>query len=237
MARRSESEWSDRAADRFEDLYEPRRGGSVPRLRRDDFASYEDEYELRLDDGRYDPPVARRPAPMIDDEQDVQERLHELAILIEDAKAMPLSASCLVNRAQVLDLIEEIRQMLPAAVMQADQVIADREAVVAAGRRDAERMIERARNEAARMVSDHEVYLAAVAEAQALRADVAEEAQRMREETDDYIDARLATFEITLTKTLQAVDRGRQRLRTQAYDELPQGQDVDFEGVFYDDRR
>ena len=35
---------------------------------------------------------------------DVQERLDELAVLIEDAKAMPLSASCIVNRAQVLDL-------------------------------------------------------------------------------------------------------------------------------------
>jgi len=39
---------------------------------------------------------------------DVQERLDELAVLIEDAKAMPLSASCLVNRAQVLDLIDEL---------------------------------------------------------------------------------------------------------------------------------
>ena len=65
MARRSDSQWSDRAADRLEDLYDTRRGGSEPRLRRDDYASYEDEYELRVDDGRYDPPSARRPAPIL----------------------------------------------------------------------------------------------------------------------------------------------------------------------------
>jgi hypothetical protein len=44
----------------------------------------------------------------------------------------------------------------------------------------------------------------------------------MRRETDDYIDGRLASFEITLHKTLTAVERGRDKLRDQAeYDEEP----------------
>ena len=90
---------------------------------------------------------------------DVQERLDELAVLIEDAKSMPLSASCLVNRAQVLDLIDEIRQLLPESVHRADELLADREAVVQDGRREADRILERARAESDRMVSEHEVYL------------------------------------------------------------------------------
>lgn len=151
---------------------------------------------------------------------DVQERLDELAVLVEDAKSVPLSASCVLNRAQVLDLIEEIRQLLPESVMRADELLADREAVVQDGRREADRILERARGEADRMVSEHEVYLAAVAEADALRHDSVQETARMRQETDDYIDAKLATFEITLHKTLQTVDRGRERLRSQMYEEL-----------------
>ena len=47
---------------------------------------------------------------------DVQERLDELTVLVEDAKAMPLSASCILNRSQVLDIIEEIRQLMPESV-------------------------------------------------------------------------------------------------------------------------
>ena len=73
---------------------------------------------------------------------------------------MPLSASCLVNRAQVLDLIDEIRQLLPESVHRADELLADREAVVQDGRREADRILERARAESDRMVSEHEVYLA-----------------------------------------------------------------------------
>jgi cell division septum initiation protein DivIVA len=151
---------------------------------------------------------------------DVQERLDELAVLIEDAKAMPLSASCIVNRAQVLDLIGEIRQLLPESVHRADELLADREAVVQDGRREADRILERARADADRLVSEHEVYLAAVAESEALTRYTQGETARMRQETDDYIDAKLATFEITLQKTLQTVDRGRERLRSQMYQEL-----------------
>ncbi|MBU6244938.1 MAG: ATPase [Actinomycetales bacterium] len=168
---------------------------------------------------------------------DLQERLDELAILIEDAKAMPLSASCIVNRTQVLDLIDEIRHLLPESVQRADQVLADRDAFVIDGRREAERLIARARAEAQRMLSEHEVYQAAVAEAQALRAEALQETSQMRQETDDYVDAKLASFEIVLQKTLRSVDRGRERLRSQMYDELaPHADEPLTEEIFLDER-
>lgn len=169
---------------------------------------------------------------------DLHERLEELIVLIEDAKSMPLSASCIVNRSQVLDLIEEIRILLPESVQRADQLLADRETVVQDGRREADRLVARARAEAHRLISEHEVYLAAVAEAQALRMEVEEETSQMRRETDDYVDAKLASFEITLQKTLRTVDRGRERLRSQMYDELaPSYEDPVTEEIYVDDRR
>ncbi len=147
---------------------------------------------------------------------DVDQKLEELSVLIEEAKAVPLSASCMVNRAVVLDLIDDIRDALPSSLSDADQLLAEREAVVNEGRREADQLIAAAREEQLRMVSQHEVYLVAVAESEALRAETFDEVTRMRRETDDYIDARLATFEITLHKTLAAVERGRDKLRGQA---------------------
>ena len=147
---------------------------------------------------------------------DVDQKLEELSVLVEEAKAVPLSASCMVNRAVVLDLIDDIRDALPSSLSDADQLLAEREAVVAEGRREADRLIAEAREEQLRMLSQHEVYLVAVAESEALRAETLDEVTRMRRETDDYIDARLATFEITLHKTLAAVERVRDKLRGQA---------------------
>ncbi|MGA0010389.1 MAG: hypothetical protein ACO3ID_06430 [Candidatus Nanopelagicales bacterium] len=148
---------------------------------------------------------------------DVDQKLEELSILVEEAKAVPLSASCMVNRAVVLDLIDDIRDALPSSLSDADQLLAEREAVVAEGRLEADRLIALAREQQLQMLSQHEVYLVAVAESEALRAETLDEVTRMRRETDDYIDARLATFEITLHKTLAAVERGRDKLRDQAH--------------------
>ncbi len=151
---------------------------------------------------------------------DVDQKLDELAQIVEQAKAVPLSASCMVNRAQVLDLIEDIREALPTSLSDADQLLAEREAVVAEGRLEADHLIAQAREEQIRMLSQHEIYLVAVAEAEAIRAETEDETFRMRRETDDYIDARLATFEITLHKTLAAVERGRDKLRGQVEEEI-----------------
>ena len=151
---------------------------------------------------------------------DVDQKLDELAQIVEQAKAVPLSASCMVNRAQVLDLIEDIREALPTSLSDADQLLAEREAVVAEGRLEADHLIAQAREEQIRMLSQHEIYLVAVAEAEAIRAETEDETFRMRRETDDYIDARLATFEITLHKTRAAVERGRDKLRGQVEEEI-----------------
>ena len=147
---------------------------------------------------------------------EVEERLEELTQMVEQAKAVPLSASCMVNRAQVLDLIEDIRDALPSSLDAADQLLAERESGVAEGRREADRIIAEAREEQFRMVSQHEVYLVAVAEAEALRRETDDEVTRMRQETDDYIDAKLASFEIILNKTLTAVERGRDKIRAES---------------------
>lgn len=167
---------------------------------------------------------------------DVDQRLEELAILIEEAKAVPLSASCMVNRAQVLDMIEDIREALPESLSDADQLLSEREAVVADGRVEADRLIAEARAEQMQMLSQHEVYLVAVAESEALRAETLDEVTRMRRETDDYIDGRLASFEITLHKTLTAVERGRDKLRDQAGydDELEEGDEILPDDRFHD---
>ena len=56
---------------------------------------------------------------------DVHDKLDELSTLVEGARAMPMSASCVVNRAQVLDLLDEARSMLPQSLATADDVLAE----------------------------------------------------------------------------------------------------------------
>ena len=144
---------------------------------------------------------------------DVHDKLDELSSLVESARAMPMSASCVVNRGQVLDLLDDVRALLPQALAQADDVLGNREDIVAEARDEAAAVLAQANVRAHGLVSEHEVYRAAVAEADAVRADADAEAARMRRETDDYVDAKLANFEVALHKTIAAVQKGRDKIR------------------------
>ena len=144
---------------------------------------------------------------------DVHEKLDEITALVENARAMPMSSSCIVNRAEVVTLLEELRALLPEEFDLAEQLLAGRDQVVAEGREEADQIVAAAHEERMRLVSETEVFAQAQLEASRVRGEAADEAESMRQQVDAYVDGKLATFEITLNKTLAAVHRGRDKLR------------------------
>jgi hypothetical protein len=143
---------------------------------------------------------------------DIHAKLDELTSAIETARAMPMSASCIVNRIEILERLDELRKMLPGELNTAQQILDDRSAVIAEGRVEAERIVEEARAERARMVAKTEIVREATREADSLVAAARSDAERMRVEIDDYVDGKLANFEVVLHKTLQAVEKGRAKI-------------------------
>jgi F0F1-type ATP synthase membrane subunit b/b' len=123
-----------------------------------------------------------------------------------------MSASCMVNRADVLALLDEVRRQLPSDLTRADALLGDAEGVIAEARRHGEEIIAGAHEEKMRLVSETEVQAQAQREAGRITAAAEAEAERMQREIDDYIDAKLANFELVLTKTLEAVARGRDKI-------------------------
>ena len=144
---------------------------------------------------------------------ELKDKLEEIVGQIESARAMPMSASCIVNRGQILAMLDEIRDLIPAEVQRAETLLHERDDIVEDGRREAERIIEDAHAERGRLITETEVHRAAVEEAARVRDEAESEARRMRQEVDDYVDTKLANFEIVLNKTLAAVLRGRDKLQ------------------------
>jgi cell division septum initiation protein DivIVA len=143
---------------------------------------------------------------------EVHAKLAEIAALVEGARAMPMSASCVVNRADLLGLLQDLEGLLPDTISRARQVLGDKQGVVEEGHREAEAIIAAAQAERRRLVEAGAVHAEASAEAERLLADARSAADAMRTEVEDYVDAKLANFEIVLSKTLAAVERGRQKL-------------------------
>jgi vacuolar-type H+-ATPase subunit H len=142
----------------------------------------------------------------------VHTKLAEVVALVESAKAVPMSASCLVHRADLLGLLADLEQLLPETITRAQEVLGDREGVVEDGRREAAQIVAAAKEERRRLVEETDVHREAAEEAERLREEARAAAEAMRVEVEDYVDAKLANFEIVLSKTLSAVERGRQKL-------------------------
>ena len=158
---------------------------------------------------------------------DLTTGLSQLEEMVREAKSMPLSSSALLNRDEVLELIENLKASLPDEIKQARWVVKDREELLAKARRDAEAMVEQARAEQLRLASHEAVMQRAKEESERIVQDADEDARRLRLEAEDYVDAKLAQLEGTLqkiledtiasndalSKTIDQVVAGREKLR------------------------
>ena len=158
---------------------------------------------------------------------DLAARLEQLEELIREAKSMPLSSSVLINREEVLELIAELKEAMPEELKQARWIVKDREELLAKARDEGERIVEQANEEQLRMARKEEIVSRATAEADRVVSEGEERARVMRSEAEDYVDAKLAQFEISIRKILEAsqgstkalnrtldqVEVGRERLR------------------------
>jgi F0F1-type ATP synthase membrane subunit b/b' len=143
---------------------------------------------------------------------DAIEKLNTAITLVEEARGVPLSASCVVHRSEMLEILDGARESLPKDLFRAEDILAKRDALMEEGRSSSEQMIASAREEVARMIEQTAIVQAARDEAQRILDDARTQAADERAEVESYIDGRLATLEVILNKTMDAVARGRERL-------------------------
>ena len=158
---------------------------------------------------------------------DLAGRLQQLEEMVREAKSMPLSSSALLNRDEVLEMIQEMQETLPDEIKQARWIVKDREELLGKARHEAERIVEQAHEDQLRMARKEEIVQRAKEEADRIVAEAEQQALDARAEAERYVDAKLAQFEIglrrileesqaasrALAKTLEQVEVGRDRLR------------------------
>jgi hypothetical protein len=154
---------------------------------------------------------------------DIASRLQQLEELVAEAKSMPLSTSVLINREEVLELIQEMRASMPEEIKQARWVVKDREQLLTKARKDAEGVVQQALQEQRRLVAQEEVVRASAREAERILEEAREQSRQLRLEAEDYIDQKLAGFEDTLTRTLEQIAHireGQERQLTHVGEQL-----------------
>ena len=143
---------------------------------------------------------------------DAVEKLASAIKMVEEARGVPLSASCVVHRGEMLGVLDEAKAAMPDSIAKAESILANRDKVIDEGRMQAEQMIAMAREEASQLIEQTAIMQQAREEAKNILAQARNKAADQRAEIEEYIDSRLATLEVILNKTQEAISRGRERL-------------------------
>ena len=134
---------------------------------------------------------------------------------IEEAKAPALKPSMsIVDRDELLDLLDELRAQLPAEIENAQKLMAARDKYIEDAKREVERMKRQAEMEIKSKVADSEVMYAAREKARHIVTRAEERSRQLYQVANSYAEDALARTEEAVQAALDEVKQSRVRFRT-----------------------
>jgi cell division septum initiation protein DivIVA len=145
---------------------------------------------------------------------DIMALIDRIEEIVDNAKSVPfMGNNKMVESDALYDIIDEIRAQYPDELKQARWIVKERQEMLEEAEKEANRILEGARETAQSLASEQEIVR--LAESQA--ADIMDKARQQEREirlgAEDYADEMLANLEVNLGKLLTAVQRGRDRLQ------------------------
>jgi cell division septum initiation protein DivIVA len=143
---------------------------------------------------------------------DVLVLIDKLDDLVHNAKQVPLTDQVRVDKEEIYEILDQMRATIPEEIKQARWIVKERQEMLAEAKREAERIVKDGRERAERLIADEEIVKAAERAAEDIIEDARAQEREIRLGAEDYADEILDTLETNLTKFINAVQRGRERL-------------------------
>jgi cell division septum initiation protein DivIVA len=168
----------------------------------------------------------------VPDTADLLDQLHEI---LENARKLPMSASVSINREEFGAILDEAIAALPEEIREARWLLKERDQVLERAKHEGQRLLEAARVRAERMVEKNELVREARRTAEEIIDDADRQGAAIRHEAEDYVDRKLAAFQVVLDRTMQQVEKGRERLQVNTTPAGPiVGDAAEDEHAFFD---
>jgi hypothetical protein len=137
----------------------------------------------------------------------------KLEKLVNDGWRVPLSAKTAIDENAFFELIDQMRVSIPEEIKRANDLLQEREKVLASAATEAEQIIAGAREQATRLVDENEIMAAARAEAEGIKAQARRETAEILKGADEYAIGVLADLESNLAALLQTTANGLAKLK------------------------
>jgi len=144
---------------------------------------------------------------------DIMALIDRIEEAMDSGRSVPLMRGRLIDIDKVYEIIDEIRGNFPDELKQARWIVKERQEMLEEAEKEANRILEEARDRADAMAAEQEVVRRANEQAAAILDDSRAQEREIRLGAEDYADEMLANLEVNLGKLLTAVQRGRDRLQ------------------------
>lgn len=139
---------------------------------------------------------------------DILQLIDRLEELFNDAKAVPFTHNVVVDEDKMLELIDQMRIAIPEEVKKAQQVVAQRDRVMAQAQEEANRTLQIARDKADQLVQKDMIVQEAQRRAEQILAQARAEAEGVRVDADNYVLDTLMQLQDQIAKMSNQVSNG-----------------------------
>ncbi len=146
---------------------------------------------------------------------DILHLVDRLEELFNESRSIPFTHSVIVDEDRMLDIIDQMRVSIPDEIKKAQQIIAQKDRLMAQANEESKRTLDLAREKGEQIVERDNIVQAAQTRAEQILAQVREEANQTRREADEYVVDTLHDFEVQLERILNQVRNGIKTLQSE----------------------
>jgi cell division septum initiation protein DivIVA len=146
---------------------------------------------------------------------DILHLVDRLEELFNESRAFPFTHSVIVNEDRMLDIIDQMRVSIPEEIKKAQQVLAQRDRVMAQAQEEANRTIALAREKGEHLVDQNNLVQASQSRADQIIELSRLESERIRRDADDYALESLSRLEAEMERILSQVRNGVRTLQAE----------------------
>lgn len=139
---------------------------------------------------------------------DILHLIDRLEELFNESRPIPFTHNVVVDEDRMLDLIDQMRVAIPEEVKKAQQIINQRDRIMAQAQEEANRTVNMAREKSEQLVERDSVAQVAHLKADEIIAQAHVDADKIRREAEDYVVETLARLEMQLERSIQQVRNG-----------------------------
>lgn len=152
---------------------------------------------------------------------DILHLVDRLEELFNQSRQVWFTHSVLVDEDRLIDIIDQMRATIPEEIRKAQQLLAQRDRILAQAQEEANRIVQLAREKAEQMVERDAITQAAQARAEQIISQARLEADMTRREADEYVLETLTRLETELERLLNQVRNGIRTLQSERYPTPP----------------